>query len=65
MHKDARMVVKQDTKTGEIVAYYRSSRKAAKDNYMSYRSVLNACNRTNKKNPGVAPDGYTYSWEKD
>ena len=47
---------------GNEVEVYRSAREAAKQNNMSYQTVLDRCH--NKvKNP-FALDGYTYQFEK-
>lgn len=61
---DARRILKVDPETGEVVRIFRSSRAAAAVAYCSYQTILDACNRKNKKQPGIAPDGYRYSWEK-
>lgn len=43
---------------GEIVAFYKSAREAARQNYMSYQTILD---RINGKVKGIyAPDGYAY-----
>lgn len=46
---------------GEIVEVYSSARKAAKENYMSYQTVIDRCN--GKVKSAFAPDGYAYAWE--
>ena len=56
-----RPVLKVEPQSGEIVAAYPSARQAAKDNFMSYQTVMDCCNRKNKR--PVAPDGFRYSWE--
>ena len=61
---DARRILKVDPKTGDTVAIFTSSREAGRAAYCSYQTILDACNRKNKKRPGIAPDGYRYSWEK-
>lgn len=53
-------VVKIDC-TGEIVDVYRSAREAARQNYMSYQTVIDRCN--GKVKSAFAPDGYAYAWE--
>lgn len=46
---------------GEIVAVYTSARQAAKENFMSYQTIVDRCNR--KVKSPFAPDGYAYAWE--
>jgi hypothetical protein len=53
-------VVKLDT-SGQDVAYYRSARQAAKQNYMSYQTIIDRCNGDVKRGP--APDGFEYAWD--
>ena len=51
------------SQSGEEVEVYRSARQAAKENYVSYQTVLDRCH--NKvKNP-YALDGYTYKFERN
>lgn len=47
--------------SGEPVAFYSSAREAAKDNHMSYQTVLDRCNGK-VKNP-LALDGHDYAWD--
>ena len=47
--------------TGEIVEVYSSAREAAKQNFMSYQTVIDRCN--GKCKSAFAPDGYAYAWE--
>lgn len=47
----------------EIVEFYKSAREAARQNHMSYQTVMDCCNQRNKK--VFAPDGYAYSWDDD
>ena len=47
--------------SGEPVAFYSSAREAAKDNHMSYQTVLDRCNGK-VKNP-LALDGHNYAWD--
>jgi len=47
---------------GEELEFYSSAREAAKQNYMSYQTVTNYCNKKAKKK--IAPDGYIYKWDK-
>lgn len=60
----ARTVIKRDPKTMEILTYYRSAREAGRKNFCSYQTILDACNRKNKKRTGICPDGYLYEWER-
>lgn len=55
-----RSVVKIDL-LGEIVDIYSSAREAARENYMSYQTIIDRCNRKCKS--AFAPDGYAYAWE--
>ncbi len=48
-------------KTGNEVEIYRSARQAAKENHMSYQTVLDRCHGKVKKE--FALDGYTYRFE--
>lgn len=60
---NARCVLKRDAATGEVLEIYPSARRAARENYMSFQTVLDACNNRRKKRPGIASDGYRYEWE--
>ncbi len=42
---------------------YRSAREAAKNNYMSYQTVIDRCN--GKVKSLTAPDGCVYMWDED
>lgn len=53
-------VVKLDT-SGQDVAFYRSARQAAKENFMSYQTIIDRCNGDVKRGP--APDGFEYAWD--
>lgn len=53
-------VVKIDS-NGEMVDFYPSARQAAKENHMSYQTIIDRCNRKIKS--PFAPDGYAYAWE--
>ena len=46
---------------GEIVEVYSYARQAAEENYMSYQTIIDRCNR--KRKSTFAPDGYAYAWE--
>lgn len=46
---------------GEAVEFYTSAREAARENYMSYQTVIDRCN--GKCKSAFAPDGYAYAWE--
>jgi len=45
----------------DVVEFYTSARQAAKENFMSYQTVIDRCN--NKVKSAFAPDGYAYAWE--
>lgn len=57
-----RPVVKLDQQ-GEVVKAYPSARAAAKDNFMSYQTVIDRCNGICKSE--FAPDGYKYDWDEE
>ena len=57
-----RKVVKIDPVTRQVVAIYENTKEAGEKNFCSFMSILRACNRVNKKRPGIAPDGYRYEW---
>lgn len=59
-HSRRKPVVKANT-DGEELECYTSAREAARQNYMSYQTVMDYCNKKNKKK--VAPDGYVYKWD--
>lgn len=46
---------------GEIVEVYSSARVAARQNYMSYQTIIDRCN--GKCKSAFAPDGFAYAWE--
>lgn len=62
--KGAKAVEKVDPETGEVLDIYRSSRQAGKANHCSYQTILDACNKKNKRRCGIAPDGFMYRWER-
>jgi len=53
-------VVKKD-KDGESISFYPSARDAARNNFMSYQTVIDRCN--GKCKSLFAPDGYRYEWD--
>lgn len=53
-------VVKIDS-DGEMVDFYPSARQAGRENFMSYQTIIDRCNR--KVKSAFAPDGYVYAWE--
>lgn len=53
-------VAKMDT-AGETVEVYPSARAAARENHMSYQTVIDRCN--GKCRGAFAPDGYAYAWD--
>lgn len=60
-HSRRKPVVKVNA-DGEEIEFYSSAREAARRNFMSYQTVMDYCNKKNKRK--VAPDGYTYKWDK-
>lgn len=48
--------------SGEVVAVYRSAREAARQNHMSYQTVLDRCNGKVKR--PFALDGFTYAFDR-
>lgn len=46
---------------GQIVEVYSSARECARENFMSYQTVIDRCN--GKRKSAFAPDGYAYAWE--
>ena len=60
---NARSVFKRDVKTWEVVDIFTSAAKASKKAGCSADAILDACNKKNVHNPGIAPDGYYYQWE--
>lgn len=60
---DARNVCKCDARTGEVLEVYPSARAAGRENFCSYQTILDACNKKNVRRQGIAPDGYCYRWE--
>lgn len=40
---------------------YQVDREAARENYMSYQTIIDRCN--GKCKSAFAPDGYAYAWE--
>lgn len=59
-HSRRKPVVKLND-DGEALDFYTSAREAAKQNFMSYQTVMDYCNKKNKKK--IAPDGYIYKWD--
>lgn len=51
------------TPNGEITAAYCSARQAARENHMSYQTVIDRCNKKAKKD--IAIDGFIYAWDED
>ena len=56
-----RMTVVKIDSNGEVVEFYKSARECARQNYMSYQTVIDRCNGLVKS--AFAPDGYAYAWE--
>ena len=59
--KSTRKTVAKINRLCEIVAVYSSARQAAKENFMSYQTIIDRCN--GKVKSAFAPDGYAYAWE--
>lgn len=57
-----RPVVKIDS-NGEFVEFYSSARECARNNYMSYQTVIDRCN--GKVKSVFAPDGFAYALDDD
>lgn len=55
-------IVLQLDKDGNVINTYRSAREAAKENGMSYQTVIDRCNGKCKK--PLAPDGNIYRWSE-
>lgn len=58
----AKPVRKVNPETGDIIDYYRSAREAGRQNHCSYQTIIDCCNKVNKKRH-VAPDGFLYEWD--
>ena len=58
-----RQPVVKINRDGEIVECYSSARECAKQNYMSYQTIMDKCNLIYVKRSIFAPDGYAYAWE--
>lgn len=56
-----RQPVAKIDQNGEIIDIYSSAREAARQNYMSYQTIIDRCN--GKCKSAFAPDGYAYAWE--
>jgi len=59
--KSKRQPVAKIDSNGEIVEVYSSARGCARQNYMSYQTVMDRCN--GKCKSAFAPDGFAYAWE--
>jgi len=59
--KSKRQPVAKIDSDGEIVEVYSSARECARQNYMSYQTVMDRCN--GKCKSAFAPDGFAYAWE--
>lgn len=58
--RSRRKPVAKIDQNGEIVEVYSSAREAARNNYMSYQTIMDRCNGKIKR---IAPDGYYYKWD--
>lgn len=61
-HQSRRKAVVKTCPAGTPVEIYRSARQAAKENFMSYQTIIDRCN--GKVKGPIAPDGYVYTWEE-
>lgn len=59
--RSRRKTVAKINSDGEIVEVYPSARQAGRENFMSYQTVIDRCNR--KVKSPFASDGYAYAWE--
>jgi hypothetical protein len=59
----ARSVFKVDPDTGTVIEIYSSAREAGRENFCSYQTILDACNKVNKIRSGMGPDGFIYKWD--
>lgn len=57
-----RRPVRKIDRFGNVVKFYPSARAAARDNYVSYQTVMDRCNGKVKK--PFALDGHSYQWDK-
>lgn len=56
-----RMPVAKVDANGEVIAFYPSARAAARENFVSYQTVMNRCNGKVKNE--FALDGYSFRWD--
>ena len=56
-----RQPVAKINQDGEIIEVYTSARECARQNYMSYQTIIDRCN--GKCKSAFAPDGFAYAWE--
>lgn len=61
--KSRRKPVAKLGRDGEIVQIYSSAREAARENYMSYQTIIDRCN--GRCRSAFAPDGFAYAWDDD
>ena len=61
--KSRRKPVAKINDSGNIVEVYPSARAAARENFMSYQTVIDRCNGKTKST--FASDGFAYAWEDD
>ena len=61
--KSRRKPVAKINDSGNIVEVYPSARSAARENFMSYQTVIDRCNGKTKST--FASDGFAYAWEDD
>lgn len=61
--KANRRPVAKISSCGDVVCFYSSAREAARENFMSYQTVIDRCN--GKVKSLFAPDGYVYVWDEE
>lgn len=59
--QSSRRPVAKIDQSGEIIAVYTSARAAARENYVSYQTVMDRCNGKVRKE--FALDGFSYRWD--
>jgi len=61
--KSKRKPVAKLDRNGELIETYASAREAARENFMSYQTIIDRCN--GKVKVKFAPDGSQYVWDDD
>lgn len=62
--RTAKIVLKIDPNTGEVLEHYPSARAAGRANFVDHHAILRCCRKQCKRFGGTAPDGYLYRWEE-